>query len=165
MDAGQILLLRNELLLTILLLVVLMAEIFVKSRHKNVVLILALIGFSVITAIGFLPLQEGSLFGGMYRTNDTIWLMKNILNCGMLIVFLQSFSWLQNDENRGKVNEFIMLLLSTLIGMNFMFSSGDFLMLYIGLELATIPLAALAAFDKLWPPTTGSGRLRQTLAD
>ena len=29
-----------------------------------------------------------------------------------------------------------------------MISSGDFLMFYIGLELATIPIAALAAFDR-----------------
>jgi NADH-quinone oxidoreductase subunit N len=32
--------------------------------------------------------------------------------------------------------------------MNFMISSGHFLMFYIGLELATIPLAALAAYDR-----------------
>jgi NADH-quinone oxidoreductase subunit N len=32
--------------------------------------------------------------------------------------------------------------------MNFMISSGHFLMLYLGLELATIPMAALAAYDK-----------------
>ena len=32
--------------------------------------------------------------------------------------------------------------------MNFMISSGHFLMFYIGLELATIPLAALAAFER-----------------
>jgi len=32
--------------------------------------------------------------------------------------------------------------------MNFMISSGDFLMFYIGLELATIPIAALAAYDR-----------------
>jgi NADH-quinone oxidoreductase subunit N len=33
--------------------------------------------------------------------------------------------------------------------MDFMISSGDFLMFYLGLETATIPLAALAAFDRL----------------
>src|SRR5674476_1292205 len=32
--------------------------------------------------------------------------------------------------------------------MNFMISSGHFLIFYIGIELATIPIAALAAYDR-----------------
>ncbi|MEP7171825.1 MAG: NADH-quinone oxidoreductase subunit N, partial [Bacteroidota bacterium] len=43
--------------------------------------------------------------------------------------------------------EFYMLLLSTLIGMFFMISSGNLLMFYLALELSTIPLAALSNFD------------------
>jgi NADH-quinone oxidoreductase subunit N len=74
--------------------------------------------------------------------------MKNILNIGVMLVFLQSVDWLRKDENSDKISEYFILLVSTLIGMNFMISSGHFLMFYIGLELATIPIAALAAFDK-----------------
>jgi len=33
--------------------------------------------------------------------------------------------------------------------MNFMISAGDFLIFYIGLETATIPIAGLAAFDRI----------------
>jgi NADH-quinone oxidoreductase subunit N len=40
-----------------------------------------------------------------------------------------------------------MLLLSSLLGMFFMISSGNLLMFYLGLELSTIPLAAAANFD------------------
>ena len=40
-----------------------------------------------------------------------------------------------------------MLLLSTLLGMFFMISSNNLLMFYLGLELSTIPLAALCNFD------------------
>jgi len=82
----------------------------------------------------------------MYRTNNLLVLMKNILNIGVLIILLQSVTWLKQPENREKISEYFILLFSTLIGMNFMISSGDFLMLYLGLELATIPLAALAAY-------------------
>jgi len=74
--------------------------------------------------------------------------MKNILNIGVMLVFLQSVDWLRKVENSDKISEYFILLISTLIGMNFMISSGHFLMFYIGLELATIPIAALAAFDK-----------------
>jgi NADH-quinone oxidoreductase subunit N len=149
MNISQLLLMRNELLLTVLLLIVLMVEIFSDTRNSKPVLWISLIGFCVITLIGFLPLKEGSLFGGMYHTNQTIRFMKNILNLGLLLVLMQSCKWLQHENNRDKVSEYIMILLATLMGMNFMFSSGDFLMMYIGLELATIPIAALSAFDKL----------------
>ena len=74
--------------------------------------------------------------------------MKNILNIGALIVFIQSVSWLRKDENSGKVSEYFLLLISTLVGMDFMISAGHFLMFYIGIELATIPIAALAAFER-----------------
>ena len=44
--------------------------------------------------------------------------------------------------------EFYILTLSTLLGMYFMISAGHFLMFFIGLETASIPMAALVAFDK-----------------
>ena len=37
------------------------------------------------------------------------------------------------EVNRNKASEYLILLFSTLIGMDFMISSGDFLMFYIGL--------------------------------
>jgi NADH-quinone oxidoreductase subunit N len=74
--------------------------------------------------------------------------MKNILNTGVLLVFIQSATWLKKEENSEKISEYFLLLLSTLVGMNFMISAGHFIMFYIGIELATIPIAALAAFDR-----------------
>jgi NADH-quinone oxidoreductase subunit N len=74
--------------------------------------------------------------------------MKNILNLGALIVFIQSATWLSKPENSERISEYFILLISTLVGMNFMISSGHFLMFYIGLELATIPIAALSAYDR-----------------
>ncbi len=74
--------------------------------------------------------------------------MKNILNIGAFLVFVQSVSWLNKNENSERISEYFILLISTLIGMNYMISSGHFLMFYIGIELATIPIAALAAFDR-----------------
>lgn len=41
-----------------------------------------------------------------------------------------------------------MLTLSTLLGMYFMVSAGSFILFYVGLELASIPMACLVAFDK-----------------
>jgi NADH-quinone oxidoreductase subunit N len=84
----------------------------------------------------------------MYNATPLLVTMKNILNIALLIVMLQSVKWLQKDENIRKASEYFILLFSTLIGMDFMISSGDFLMFYIGLELATIPATVLVAFDR-----------------
>lgn len=103
----------------------------------NVLLLLNLV-------VGFFGNREGVLFNEMFRTNSLMVLQKNILNLGMLIVSLQAYSWLKEHKH---VPEFYMLLLSTLLGMFFMISGGNLLMFYLGLELSTIPLAAVANFD------------------
>jgi NADH-quinone oxidoreductase subunit N len=41
-----------------------------------------------------------------------------------------------------------MLILSTLLGMFVMMSSGNFLLFFLGLEMASVPLACMVAFDK-----------------
>jgi NADH-quinone oxidoreductase subunit N len=141
-------LMRHELLLIAAALLVLMAEIFTTSGSRKSVSLFAIVLFAIVTIAGFLPSPTGTLFGGMYEVNSTRLIMKNILNIGALLVLIQSISWLNKEENNDRVSEFYMILISTLAGMNFMISSGHFLMFYIGLELATIPLAALAAYDR-----------------
>jgi NADH-quinone oxidoreductase subunit N len=139
---------RHELLLTAAAVLVLIAEIFWNPAKKRSISLFSIIIFSIVTIIGFLPLPRGFLFGGMYISADLTILVKNILNVGVLIVLIQSVTWLNKDENTEKISEYFILILSTLIGMDFMISSGHFLMFYIGLELATIPIAALAAFER-----------------
>lgn len=136
-------------MLTGIALLILIFEIFVNEKNHKALIPFSLILFFVNVIYGFCPSPSGVLFGGMYRTGEMQILMKNVLNIGAFIILLQSTTWLKNEENKGKINEFFILLISTLIGMNFMISSGDFLMFYLGLELATIPIAALAAFDRL----------------
>jgi NADH-quinone oxidoreductase subunit N len=139
---------RHELLLTAAALLILMAEIFMDPGKKRSINLFTVVLFSVITVTGFLPSPSGSLFGGMYIISDVRLLMKNILNIGALLVLIQSVTWLSKEENSEKISEYYILLISTLIGMNFMISAGHFLMFYLGLELATIPVAALAAYDR-----------------
>jgi NADH-quinone oxidoreductase subunit N len=76
---------------------------------------------------------------------------------GTLIVFLQAHSWMTGPLTLRRRSEFYILLMSTLLGMYFMISSGNFLMLYIGLELASIPVAAAAAYDKFRMDSAESG--------
>lgn len=148
MSLDNFLIMRHELLLTVAALLVLIAEISWNPEKKRSISQFAVILFSLITIIGFFPSPTGSLFGDMYESTSIRLIMKNILNVGALIVLIQSVTWLNKVENQDKTSEYFILLISTLVGMNFMISSGHFLMFYLGLELATIPIAALAAFDR-----------------
>jgi len=143
----NILLMRQEILLIVIILILLVATIFKNNGNKKGINSLSLILVSLLTIIGFLPIETGELFGGMYVVNETGIMMKNILNVGVLIILFQSSSWINTHEHHKNSSEFVIILLSTLVGMNYMISAGDFLMLFLGIELATIPTAVLAAYE------------------
>ena len=157
MDLGQFILMRHELLLTIAAVVVLIAELATSEKNKARLIPFSIGLFALITIIGFIPVQTGTLFGGSFQSSELTIFMKNILNLAVLIVFLQAEGWLRKPENADKISEYFILTISTLIGMNFMISAGDFLIFYIGLETATIPIAGLAAFDKLRSRSSEAG--------
>jgi NADH-quinone oxidoreductase subunit N len=148
MNFSSFLLMRQEILLLTIILLLVVAEISISQSKKHSIVHLAIFLFGIHTIVGFFAIETSSLFGGMFHTNDLIHFFKNVLNVGVFILLLQSADWLQEkvvDENKGA--EFFILLFSSLLGMYFMISSGDFLMFYLGLELSTLPVAALAAFE------------------
>jgi NADH-quinone oxidoreductase subunit N len=73
--------------------------------------------------------------------------MKIILTIGALIVVIMAQPWLKNEASK-YAGEFYLLILSTLLGMYVMMSSGSFLLFFLGLETASVPMACLVAFDK-----------------
>ena len=91
-------------------------------------------------------------FGGMYVSTTAAHVMKIILGLGTVIVLIQSKAWITcsevNGQNGSREGEFYMLVVSTLLGMNMMMSAGHFLLFYLGLEMASIPMACLVALDK-----------------
>jgi len=148
MNLNSFIAMRQEIFLLAILLLLIVGEIFIHKDKKGSIVHLALFLFGIHTIIGFFAIEESSLFGGMFRTNNLIHFFKNTLNVGVLIVLLQSADWIQEKMvplNKG--TEFFMLLFSSLLGMYFMISAGDFLMFYIGLELSTLPVAALVAWE------------------
>ena len=104
--------------------------------------------FGLLTLVCALPLAPRVAFGGMYVTNDSVQVMKAILALASLIVIIMSRQWISRKEGRQREGEFYMLVASTLLGMFMMMSAGHFLMFYLGLEMASIPMACLVALDK-----------------
>ena len=147
MSFSEIFLMRNELLLVTAVLVILIADLSFDADKRKQFYYFSIFLVFIVTVSGLFPAKSGLLFGGMYQTGPLQAMMKNILNISTLIILLQSWGWFSHVNQQKRIGEFMILLLSTLIGMGYMISSGHFLMFYLGLELATIPLAALAAYD------------------
>lgn len=139
-----VLLFRFEIIIAALIIGVLVMSLNgfdtkVKSflNTMNILLLLNVI-------IGWLPLSDGSYFSDFFRTNGLIVLQKNIMNLGLFLISLASYTWLSQSKHR---LEFYMLMMSSIFGVFMMLSSGHVLMLYLGLEISTIPIAAMANFN------------------
>lgn len=136
-------LLRQELLVTGIIFLLLFIKLG-KERSNESILVLINIILFINLALGFCCDTEGSIFSEMFHTNKLAVFEKNLLNLATWLISMQSYDWLKTHKH---VIEFYILLLSSLLGMFFMISSGNLLMFYLALELSTIPLAAAANFD------------------
>lgn len=152
MDYSQFLVMKQEICLLVVFLLVFLNDIFLPRKAQSGIGIITCVLFGIYTLFGFCPMVIGSgsqtAFAGMYETSPVIVNIKNILNVGTLIVLIQSLRWTASDMQRIRRGEFYDLLLLTLFGMYLMISSRHFLMFVIGLETASLPLAAMVAFDK-----------------
>lgn len=136
-------LMKQELVITVIIFTLLLLKIGMDLSNDTIInLTNGLLLLNLV--VGLAGNKPGVLFDDMFLTNPLIVLEKNILSLGTLIVSLQSADWLKKHDH---LPEFYILLLSTLLGMFFMISAGNLLMFYVGLELSSIPLAALANFD------------------
>ena len=152
MDYSQFLVMKQEICLLVIFLLVFLNDIFMPRKAQSAIGVITCILFGIFTLFGFCPMVIGNssadAFAGMYATSPVIVNIKNILNVGVLIVLIQSLRWTASDMQRIRRGEFYELLLVTLFGMYLMISSRHFLMFVIGLETASLPLAAMVAFDK-----------------
>jgi NADH-quinone oxidoreductase subunit N len=137
------LLMKNELLIAVIIFILLFIKLGKELKNDSLLVLVQVLLF-VNVVVGFLFPGEGSLFSGMFYTNGMLAFQKSILSIGVFLISLLSAGWLRRSAN---LPEFFMLMLSALLGMFFMISSGNLLMFYLSLELATIPVAALANFD------------------
>lgn len=148
MDLSNYLLMKHELSLIVVFLLLIFYDLFASDNAKKYYFPVACTLFLIHTVVCFFFKDNGSSFAGMYVTGPAYLTIKNILNIGTFLIFLQANDWLKRPDTILKRGEFFMLTVLTLIGMNLMISSGNFLLFYIGLETASLPIAALVAFDK-----------------
>ena len=149
MDYSQFLLMPHEIGLLLVFLLVFIYDTFMPERAQRHLPVFTVIMMALYTIYCFcLPAGVGEAFGGMFESNTATWVTKNILNVGAVLVLLQAVKWTNSDFVSVRRGEFYELTLLTLLGMFLMISARHFLLFVIGLETASLPIAALAAFEK-----------------
>jgi NADH-quinone oxidoreductase subunit N len=139
-----------EATLMAILIVVFIADFALKNNGKKHEVLYGLTGLLLFAQLVPCALAEpAAAFGGLYESSAAANVMKLILTAGTLIVVIMAQPWLLRDDVKNKEGEFYMLVISTLLGMYMMMSSGHFLMFFLGLEMASVPMACLVAFDKM----------------
>lgn len=137
-----------ELMLTATFLLVLIGEIVAKRSSY--------VGFGIITAAGliatiFLSIQlykvpDTSLFFRMIVVDRFAIFFKIIFSFSALLIVL--FSMNSNELKKYSAGEYYCLLLSVVLGMNLLASSTNLLMIWLALELVSIPSYLLSGFLK-----------------
>ena len=137
-----------EALLVLALIIVFFADFCLhKSERKTGVLGKLTAALLLCQTIMLTTVAPAEAFGGMYVASQAAQVMKLILTFGTFIVVVMAEPWLEREASKYS-GEFHLLVLSTLLGMYIMMSSGSFLLFFLGLETASVPMACLVAFDK-----------------
>ena len=148
--SGILIYMRPEIALMAAIVIAFLYDLITGSKARkffNPLMCMVMLACVAACVISF-PREPGEIFGGMFSYEPVHSVLKCILAIGTLIVFLQADKWLGREDTEFKRGEFYVLTLSTLLGMYFMISAGHFLMFFIGMELASVPMACLVAFDK-----------------
>ncbi|MBN1596416.1 NADH-quinone oxidoreductase subunit N [candidate division FCPU426 bacterium] len=150
---SQWMLLLPECVLTIFLGVALTADLVLPALPRRVLALLVLLGLAVTAAcVWWTPAGE---FGGVFLNDGFGRFAKTIVLAAAALVVLCAWDfdlvWLR------PWNEFLFLLLASVLGMFFIASGRELVLLYVGLELATFPIVLLTAYQPADPKSAEGG--------
>src|SRR4051812_38298859 len=138
-----------EIYLTAAICVLLMADVFAGDKRRNLaptLTLLILAGGAAVTAYFANVHTRTLLFADSYVTDQLAVLLKLFGFVTIAVALLYSREYL---ERRGMMRgEYYVLSLTALLGIFVMVSANSLLTVYIGVELMSLSLYAMVAFDR-----------------
>ncbi|PIT10664.1 NADH-quinone oxidoreductase subunit NuoN [Snodgrassella communis] len=137
-----------ELVLTVVLFIVLLVDLWLNDKQRWITCTLSIIGLIITATAQFLVWKEQPqyAFHDMFVLDGMAQLAKICMYILVIALFIYSQSYLRaKNIYQG---EFYTLTLFALLGMNIMVSACHFLTLYVGLELLSLALYALIALQR-----------------
>jgi proton-translocating NADH-quinone oxidoreductase chain N len=136
--------------------------VFSTSLHWNLPLMTRPLAWVLLWGLGItlllvlsVPAKEASLFQGvLYHSSLTRW-VKVFLLLGALACLGQSLGTFKRE--RINAFEYLILFLLALLGMFLMVSANDLISIYLGVEMQSLSLYVLAAFQKRSAFSTEAG--------
>jgi NADH-quinone oxidoreductase subunit N len=127
---------------------VLVVDLFLPQEKRGFTLLLSIatLALAIAAVIAVAPVSAVSSFGGSFVLDQLAVVLK-IATCGVtILVFVYSRDYL-TDNNIYKGEYYVLGLFATL-GMMVMISAHSFLLVYLGLELLSLSLYAMIAFNR-----------------
>src|SRR3712207_5085470 len=107
---------------------------------------MAVVGALLLAAVLVLGQEEGTAFGGQYVADGFAAFMKLLTILGGALGLLLALDW-NEKQGLGRFEFSVLVLYATLGGM-VMVSANDLMATYLGLELLSLPLYVIAAFNR-----------------
>jgi NADH-quinone oxidoreductase subunit N len=138
-----------ELFLTAAICVILLVDVFAGAARRTVTPTLSLLALATGAALtlGFGQVSVRTpLFGGMYIADPLATVLKLFGDLFVALALLYSRSYV--DDRNVLRGEYYVLMLTSLLGTFVLASAGSLLTVYIGIELLSLSLYAMVAFDR-----------------
>jgi NADH-quinone oxidoreductase subunit N len=116
------------------------------GRSKGIVPVAVLSVIAALAAVFSLWDQRAGGFGGLIVKDNGALLFQAMILTTALINFVLSRDFLPAHKNNG---EYYALLLFSMIGMGIMTSTGDLLVIFLGMEIISLSLYVLVGFMKI----------------
>lgn len=158
-DLFDIFYVSTELYLLLIAFMILIYGVFTKNtdcKRISIPAIFALI-FSFLFQYDFVPHDQNFLFNGLFYSSHIVSFIKSMILVGTIIVFILLTGFKAKQGNSLNKFELPALLFFATIGMMLMVSANDFLSLYLSMEMMSLSLYVLAAFDRDDVISTESG--------
>ena len=139
---------RPELILTLTIVGVVLVDLVLSGKKKAVLtgLVLAGLVISLFSIWGLYDEEPRSLFSGMIALDGFALFFKLLFVTTTIVVTL--FGLQSPDIAEERIGEFYGLFLSVVLGLFLMASATNLLMMYLAIELVSIPSFVLAGYQK-----------------
>jgi NADH-quinone oxidoreductase subunit N len=139
-----------EIILTVMGMVILILDAMSSGARRTLAYGLSLVTLAVLAGVSFWQWNiglVGETFFGMYIADPLAHLLKMASYLAVALTLVYGREYMQSrDMLRG--GEFYVLVLFALLGQMVMISAGNFLTIYLGLELMSLALYALVAIRR-----------------
>lgn len=137
-----------EIIILVTACAALLVDLFVRHRWKAAALTLSCVGLIVasIFSFSFIGHYKVIALGGLFISDDVAQLMKVFIFITVFLSFIYSRYYL--DERQMPAGDYYVLGLFSTLGMIILVSSHSMLLIYLGLELMSLPLYAMTAIRR-----------------